>query len=113
MPVGSASATCLHTILCILDFVAISMSTHGKMAEYVDHLQEHLYTQLLKIVKNARYTAPTVPGLGCDMLSSSLEEFEYLDRRYWSSGVGLEHGKLAFQWDQNDEIRLVKSPCTA
>ena len=26
--------------LCILDFVAISKSTHGKMAEYIDHLQE-------------------------------------------------------------------------
>ena len=72
MPVGSASATWLHTILCILDFVAISMSTHGKMAEYVDHLQEHFVYPIVKIVKNARYTAPTVPGLGCDMLSSSV-----------------------------------------
>ena len=49
------------------------------------------------IVKNARYTAPTVPGLGCDMLPESLDEFEYPGGSYWSSGEGLERAKLAFQ----------------
>ena len=83
--------------LCILDFVSISKSTHGKMAEYIDHLQEHFVHPLGKIVKNARYTAPTVPGLGCDMLPSTLDEFEYPKGSYWSSGVGLERAKLAFQ----------------
>lgn len=83
--------------LCILDFVSISKSTHGKMAEYIDHLQEHFVHPLGKIVKNARYTAPTVPGLGCDMLPSTLDEFEYPNGSYWSSGVGLERAKVAFQ----------------
>jgi len=86
------------------------------------------FSALGSIVKDARYTAPTVPGLGaistalsccclcfharfgvfrahrllesaagCDMLASSLDEFEYPNGSYWTSGVGLERAKLAFQ----------------
>ena len=57
----------------------------------------HFVHPLGSIVKNARYTAPTVPGLGCDMLPESLDEFEYPGGSYWSSGEGLERAKLAFQ----------------
>jgi L-fuconate dehydratase len=53
--------------LCAVDFISVSKSTHGKMAEYIDHLQEHFEVPLDSYVKDARYLAPTAPGYGCDM----------------------------------------------
>ncbi len=54
----------------MLDFVAISGSTDGRMIEYVDHLHEHFVTPAL--VERGRYRTPTAPGSGAEMLAESI-----------------------------------------
>eukprot|EP01052_Picozoa_sp_SAG31_P031202 SAG31_NODE_3282_length_4467_cov_2.622024_2_plen_354_part_00 len=82
--------------LCIIDFITISKSTHGKMTEYIDHLQEHFVTPLGSYVADARYLAPTVPGFGCDMLADSLDEFEFPNGAYWQSPIGKARAEAAY-----------------
>ncbi len=54
----------------MIDFVAISGSTDGRMIEYVDHLHEHFVTPA--VAKGGRYLTPTAPGSGAEMLAESV-----------------------------------------
>ena len=59
--------------LAMFDFVAVSGSMAGRVIEFVDHLHEHFVTPVE--VCGGRYLAPTAPGAGTEMLSSSVLEY--------------------------------------
>ncbi|HEY6800061.1 MAG TPA: enolase C-terminal domain-like protein, partial [Agromyces sp.] len=61
--------------LSMFDFVAVSGGMDGRMIEYVDHLHEHFVTPA--VIERGRYLAPTSPGAGTEMLSSSIEGFTW------------------------------------
>jgi L-fuconate dehydratase len=63
----------------MFDFVAVTGTVEGRMIEYVDHLHEHFVTPV--VIENGRYTTPTAPGAGMEMLPASLDEFEWLAER--------------------------------
>ncbi|SEB05955.1 enolase C-terminal domain-like protein [Leifsonia sp. 21MFCrub1.1] len=58
----------------MFDFVAVSGSQDGRMIEYTTHLHEHFVTPAE--VTGGRYRAPLAPGIGMEMLASSLHEHE-------------------------------------
>ncbi|MET3566002.1 L-fuconate dehydratase [Leifsonia sp. 563] len=58
----------------MFDFIAVSGSQEGRMIEYTTHLHEHFVTPAE--VTLGRYRAPLAPGIGMEMLASSLHEHE-------------------------------------
>jgi L-fuconate dehydratase len=68
--------------LAIFDYVAVSGSLDGRVAEYVDHLHEHFVDPC--IVKDAAYVVPTAPGYSAQMHSSSVAQYRYPDGMYWA-----------------------------
>jgi L-fuconate dehydratase len=69
--------------LSIIDFLVISGSTEGRVAEYVDHLHEHFVDPC--VVKDAAYVLPTRPGYSAEMYESSLATYAFPGGSYWSS----------------------------
>ena len=59
--------------LSIIDYLCISGSWEGKVAEYVDHLHEHFVTPC--ILKDGRYQAPMDPGFSIEMKPDTLARF--------------------------------------
>lgn len=62
--------------LSMFDFVAVSGTMDGRMIEYVDHLHEHFVTPV--VIEEGRYVAPTTPGGGTEMLTSSIDGFTWM-----------------------------------
>ena len=56
--------------LSMIDYVAISGTSEGRMIEYVDHLHEHFVVPVE--MRRGRYVAPTAPGAGTEMHAASL-----------------------------------------
>ncbi len=73
--------------LSIIDFLIISGSTEGRVAEYVDHLHEHFVDPC--VVEDAAYVVPRQPGYSAEMHESSLAEFAFPDGTYWQSSTVL------------------------
>jgi L-fuconate dehydratase len=69
--------------LSIIDFLVISGSTEGRVAEYVDHLHEHFVNPC--VVKDAAYVLPTRPGYSAEMYDTSLATYAFPGGSYWSS----------------------------
>ncbi len=69
--------------LAIFDYVAVSGSLDGRVAEYVDHLHEHFVDPC--IVKDAAYVVPTAPGYSTQMYASSVSQFRYPAGMYWAA----------------------------
>lgn len=59
--------------LSMIDYLCISGSWEGKVAEYVDHLHEHFVTPC--ILKDGRYQAPMDPGFSIEMKPDTLARF--------------------------------------
>ena len=59
--------------LSMIDYLCISGSWEGKVAEYVDHLHEHFVTPC--ILKDGRYQAPMAPGFSIEMKPDTLARF--------------------------------------
>ena len=59
--------------LSMIDYLCISGSWEGKVAEYVDHLHEHFVTPC--ILKDGRYHAPMDPGFSIEMKPDTLARF--------------------------------------
>jgi len=59
--------------LGMIDYVAISGSTEGRVIEYVDHLHEHFEEPC--VVRNAAYLAPTRPGFSITMKPESRRRY--------------------------------------
>jgi L-fuconate dehydratase len=69
--------------LAMFDFVAVSATTEGRWAEYVDHLHEHFVVPAR--VERGRYLAPTEPGSGAEMRPESVEEYSFPAGRAWQA----------------------------
>tara|TARA_R110000868_G_scaffold37106_4_gene131253 strand:+ start:14460 stop:15662 length:1203 start_codon:yes stop_codon:yes gene_type:complete len=59
--------------LSMIDYLSISGTYEGRVAEYVDHLHEHFETPC--IVRNGRYMPPREPGFSIDMKPTSMKDF--------------------------------------
>lgn len=57
------------------DYAAISGTEQDRFIEYVDHLHEH-FAEPVRIVRG-RYQAPTLPGIGAEMVSESRERWTF------------------------------------
>ncbi len=68
--------------LSIIDFLLVSGTTEGRVAEYVDHLHEHFVDPC--VIRDAAYALPTQPGYSAQMHPSSLEVYAYPDGSYWA-----------------------------
>ena len=68
--------------LSIIDFLVVSGSTQGRVAEYVDHLHEHFVDPC--VVEDAAYVLPMAPGYSAEMHPASLEVYAYPDGSYWA-----------------------------
>jgi L-fuconate dehydratase len=73
--------------LSIFDYVAVSGSLDGRVAEYVDHLHEHFVDPC--VVTNAAYVLPTAPGYSAQMFDASVAHYRFPDGPYWSSRTDL------------------------
>ena len=59
--------------LSMIDYLCISASWEGRVAEYVDHLHEHFVTPC--VLRNGRYQAPGEPGFSIEMKPETLARF--------------------------------------
>lgn len=71
--------------ISVLDHVAVSGSTDGRVAEFVDHLHEHFTDPC--VVKEAAYVLPRRPGYSTRMHAASVARFRYPDGEYWAGLV--------------------------
>ncbi|GAA1842772.1 L-fuconate dehydratase [Microlunatus capsulatus] len=68
--------------LSVIDFLVVSGSTEGRVAEYVDHLHEHFVDPC--VVEGAAYVLPTAPGYSAQMHEASLDVYAYPGGSYWA-----------------------------
>ena len=68
--------------LAMFDSVAVTGHHSDRVVEFVDHLHEHFV--IPTVVENARYIAPTTPGAGAEMKTSSITEYTYPSGKMWS-----------------------------
>lgn len=61
--------------LSMIDYLSISGTSEGRVAEYVDHLHEHFVSPC--VVENGRYAVPTAPGFSIEMKPASMERFRH------------------------------------
>jgi L-fuconate dehydratase len=69
--------------LVLVDAIAISGTSEGRVAEYVGHLHEHFENPA--VVRNGSYLAPIAPGYGITMKKASLDRFAFPDGPVWSA----------------------------
>jgi L-fuconate dehydratase len=72
--------------LVVFDYVAVSGSLEGRIAEYVDHLHEHFVDPC--VVEDGAYVLPSRPGYSAQMHEASVAEYTYPDGGYWAQGRG-------------------------
>jgi L-fuconate dehydratase len=61
--------------LAMIDYLCISGTTQGRVAEYVDHLHEHFVNPC--VVRGAAYLAPTAPGYSIEMKAESRKTYAF------------------------------------
>jgi len=69
--------------LSVIDFLVVSGSTEGRIAEYVDHLHEHFVDPCR--VRDAAYVLPEQPGYSAQLHESSVAAYRYPDGTCWST----------------------------
>lgn len=69
--------------LAMFDAVAVSGHHHRRYVEYVDHLHDH-FLEPVKIV-DGNYMPPKRPGIGSEMLVTSIQEFKFPSGSYWTN----------------------------
>ncbi len=67
--------------LSMIDFIAISGSTEGRIIEYVDHLHDHFIDPV--VIKNGAYMPPTAAGYSITMKEKSLKDYEFPHGKVW------------------------------
>jgi L-fuconate dehydratase len=65
--------------LSMIDYLAISGTMEGRVAEYVDHLHEHFVDPC--VTRGGRYLAPSVPGFSIEMKPASIAAHEAARKR--------------------------------
>ena len=68
--------------LAIFDYVAVSGSLEGRIAEYVDHLHEHFVDPC--VVEDGAYVLPSRPGYSAQMYEDSIAQYTYPTGGYWA-----------------------------
>ena len=71
--------------LSIFDYLAISGSLEGRMAEYVDHLHE-AFADPVRVV-DAAYRLPRLPGYSTEMLPDALARHAFPDGPAWQEAA--------------------------
>ena len=61
--------------LSIIDYVCVSANLDDRVAEYADHLHEHLQNPV--VMKNGRYMPPESPGYSVEFRDSAISGFSY------------------------------------
>jgi L-fuconate dehydratase len=61
--------------LAFFDYAAITGSSAGRFIEYVDHLHEH-FVEPARVI-DGRYVAPSLPGIGAEMLAESRAQWTF------------------------------------
>ena len=61
--------------LSMIDYLCISGTREGRVAEYVDHLHEHFADPC--VVRGAAYMPPERPGYSTEMKAASLEKYRF------------------------------------
>ncbi|MEP7130710.1 MAG: enolase C-terminal domain-like protein [Sphingomicrobium sp.] len=59
--------------LAMIDYLCLSATTEGRVAEYVEHLREHFLTP--PVIRNGNYMPPSQPGFSIQMTDSTLASF--------------------------------------
>ena len=72
--------------LAVFDYVAVSASLEGRIAEYVNHLHEHFVDPC--VVEDGAYVLPSSPGYSAQMYEASVAEYTYPSGGYWAQGRG-------------------------
>lgn len=67
--------------LSMIDYIAISGSTKGRIIEYVDHLHDHFLDPV--IIKNGAYMPPKLAGYSITMKEQSLIDYEFPKGKIW------------------------------
>ena len=67
--------------MAFFDFICVSASKEGRVLEYVNHLHEHFVDPV--VVCGGAYQLPSRPGYSGEMLTESLEQFEYPNGSVW------------------------------
>ena len=69
--------------LSMIDFIAISGSTEGRIIEYVDHLHEHFLDPVE--IRNGAYMPPSAAGYSITMKEQSLKDYEFPQGIIWKN----------------------------
>jgi L-fuconate dehydratase len=57
----------------IVDYVCVSASMEDRVAEYSDHLHEHVYDPV--VMQQGRYMPPTAPGYSVQFTEAAVKQF--------------------------------------
>ena len=67
--------------LAAFDYIAVSGSLEGRVAEYVDHLPEHFVEPV--VIERGRYVVPSRPGYSAEMWPDSLRRYAFAEGEVW------------------------------
>ncbi len=68
--------------LSMFDYIGITGTMDGRVAEFVDHLHEHFVDPV--VIERARYVAPTRPGYGTEIKAASRAIHRFPDGGVWA-----------------------------
>lgn len=71
--------------LSMIDYLCVSGTTEGRVAEYAGTLHHHFANPVE--IRNGRYMAPLAPGYSVDMLPDSMADHEYPNGAAWTEGA--------------------------
>jgi L-fuconate dehydratase len=61
--------------LSMIDYVCVSATQENRVAEYSDHLHEHVYEPV--IMKNGRYMPPEAPGYSVQFTDAAIDQYQW------------------------------------
>lgn len=71
--------------LAMIDFIAISASTQGRIIEYVTHLHDHFLD--LITIKNQTYMPPQAAGYSITLKKQSLIDYKFPMGKIWNNNL--------------------------
>lgn len=79
--------------LAMFDAVAVSGHHRRRYVEYVDHLHDHFLEPAR--IADGNYMPPRRPGIGSEMLETSIRDFEFPNGNYWNNPTGRSHARAS------------------
>jgi L-fuconate dehydratase len=77
--------------LSIFDYIAVSATMEGRVAEFVDHLHEHFVHPVT--MSRARYVVPEEPGYSSEIKAASRSMYAYPNGPVWASETSFVKGQ--------------------